>query len=120
MAYRKVNSWRGLKDDLCGEIESGRLGVGDELPSVRSTVAKYGAHHSTVRKAFDELAAQGLITKRKGKCPVVVEGAVEKIRTAQMREFLEVELPNFRARMEALELNWEQLERLSAGLSGGS
>ena len=112
MARVDFNSWSEIRRDLCDAIVEGRLLPGDELPSVRQLVACKKAHHSTVRKALDDMAADGLITKRTAQPPVVTELAAEQILQAQRRYFLEVELPAFRERMIAMSVSWSDLQSL--------
>lgn len=113
MGDKKQNSWRELKEELCQPICTGALAAGEALPSIRSLVASKGAHHSTVRKAYDEMLSDGLIEKRKGLSPIVAKDAAAKLQQAKRREFLEIELPRFRKLMESLDLTWSDLENLS-------
>lgn len=67
-------------------IQSGGLKPGDELPSVRSIASEIAVNPMTVSKAFQRLADDGLIARRRGKAMTVaaqpqrlsaVEGVIE-------------------------------------------
>lgn len=112
MSGANFNSWLDIRAGLCDAIVAGQLSPGDELPSVRMLVACKKAHQSTVRKALDDMAAEGLIIKREGRSPVVAEHAAETVLQARRRYFLEVELPAFRKRMVAMDVTWADLQTL--------
>lgn len=48
------------------DIRDGVLHVGDRLPSTDVLCEKFGVSKITIRRAMDELAAQGLISRRRG------------------------------------------------------
>lgn len=108
------NSWLDIKANIQELIIRDRLADGDELPSVRAVVNEWRAHHTTVRKAYDALAAEGIIMKRSGQRPIVAKDAAEKIRLSQRREFLELELPKLLMRMKELDLAWADLPALAS------
>jgi GntR family transcriptional regulator len=90
-------------------ILTGEYAEGDELPSVRSLSTKLGAYHATIRKAYDDLAADGVISKRTGQPAVVAAGARERLNSLERDRFFANELPSFQARMKLLGLDWDDL-----------
>ena len=59
-------------------IERGVYQPGDRLPSEPELIREYGVSRITVRQAFDELAAEGLIIRRHGKGTYVAEARIEQ------------------------------------------
>lgn len=55
-----------LAQDLRASIESGRLEVGQMIPTESALCAHYGVSRITIRAAIQELSAQGLVNKRAG------------------------------------------------------
>lgn len=109
------NNWEEIKSDICSMISDGRLASGDDLPSVRSLVKERNAHHSTVRKAYDAMASEGLIEKRKNQCAIVTKNAADILRQTDRRRFLEADLPAFQSIMKRLNVTWKDLEVISKG-----
>ncbi|MFH8704666.1 GntR family transcriptional regulator [Streptomyces rubrogriseus] len=56
-----------IADDLVQQIKEQILAPGDQVPSESGLMKKYAASQGTVRKAFAELRATGLIETRHGK-----------------------------------------------------
>ena len=50
-----------IADDLRGQIEAGKYGPGDRLPSNRLMSEQYGVAAETLRQALDVLRGEGLI-----------------------------------------------------------
>jgi len=59
--------YRQIADSLRHDIESGALGVGDQLPSENQLMADYGAARQTVRQAVALLKAEGLVYAERGR-----------------------------------------------------
>ncbi len=55
-----------IKNAIKDEILEGKLSFDEQLPSVRELSAELGVSILTVKKAYDELAAEGFITIRQG------------------------------------------------------
>ncbi|MCP2340405.1 GntR family transcriptional regulator [Actinomadura rupiterrae] len=70
MDRRKV--YVRIADDLRNDIASGRLAVGDPLPSIAQLVERNGAAKATVERALAVLREEGLIQSRQGSPSVVV------------------------------------------------
>jgi GntR family transcriptional repressor for pyruvate dehydrogenase complex len=51
---------------LTAEIQAGRLGVGEKLPTEAELVQQFGVSRSVIREALSRLRTQGLIDSRQG------------------------------------------------------
>lgn len=56
-----VAPWRQILAALRGQIEDGSLAPGDRLPSITALAQEYEVALTTVRKALDQLKAEGLV-----------------------------------------------------------
>ena len=98
-----------LRDTIAAMILEGRVREGDALPSVRSLAAEYGANPLTVAKAYQTFQDEGLVTVRRGVGMFVSEGATERLRDAERREFLDHRWPAVAAQIRRLGLDVEDL-----------
>ena len=62
------------------EIDSGRWGPGDRLPTERELGESFGCSLVTVRRALDELVREGSIVRTRGRGTFVRERAIERAR----------------------------------------
>lgn len=79
-----VPYWRQIRDQFASRIGAGELGPGAPLPSVRQLAAELLVSVITVRKAYDELEAAGLIVSMQGRGSFVAEGAGVASRTDRL------------------------------------
>jgi len=56
-------------------VAAGRLGAGDRLPAARDLAAELRVNFHTVRRAYGELEAEGLLRCEQGRGTFVAEGA---------------------------------------------
>ncbi|MGF1471296.1 MAG: GntR family transcriptional regulator [Rubrobacteraceae bacterium] len=56
-----------LHSELVEQIESGKIGVGDRLPSEADLVRDYNVSRTTARRALDELRRQGVVWREPGR-----------------------------------------------------
>lgn len=101
--------YRQLRDRMVGLILQGAFNEGEAIPSVRSVSADYQINHLTVSKAYQALVDEGLVEKRRGLGMFVVEGAREKILTAEREVFLTQELPRLFQRIKQLGISEQDL-----------
>lgn len=97
--------YRQLKALVAGQIMAGTLTAGDALPSVRTVAASYQLNPLTVSRAFQELADEGVVEKRRGLGMFVLEGAAEALLRRERLRFLEEEWPRILARIAQLGLD---------------
>jgi GntR family transcriptional regulator len=98
-----------LRDRIAAMILDGRVRNGDALPSVRSLAADFGANPLTVAKAYQGFQEEGLVVVKRGVGMFVAEGAAERLRRAERKEFLEQRWPEIAAHMRRLDLDLEDL-----------
>lgn len=101
--------YRQLKERVVAMLLDGELKAGDALPSVRQVAAEFRLNPITVSRAYQELADEALVEKRRGLGMYVVEGAREKLLRSERDRFLKEEWPQVRARIERLGLRPESL-----------
>ncbi|MCZ8165199.1 GntR family transcriptional regulator [Silanimonas sp.] len=101
--------YRQLKERVVAMVLDGELKEGDALPSVRQVAADYQLNPITVSRAYQELADEALVEKRRGLGMYVIDGAREKLLASERERFLKEEWPQVLARIERLGLNPEQL-----------
>jgi GntR family transcriptional regulator len=85
--------YRQLRALAVARILDGVLGEGEPLPSVRNVAAEYRVNPLTVLKAYQELADDGLVEKRRGLGMFVTEGARARLLEGERERFLKDEWP---------------------------
>ena len=103
-----------LKERVVAMMLDGVLKPGDALPSVRQVAADFQLNPITVSRAYQELADESLVEKRRGLGMYVTEGAPEKLLASERERFLREEWPAVLVRIERLGLSAEQLLRGAA------
>ena len=98
-----------LKEHVVAMMLDGVLKPGDALPSVRQVAADFQLNPITVSRAYQELADEALVEKRRGLGMYVTEGAPEKLLASERERFLREEWPAMLVRIERLGLSLEQL-----------
>ncbi len=101
--------YRQLRDRVVAMILEGILKEGDALPSVRNVAAEFRINPLTVLKAYQELADEQLVEKRRGRGMFVNAGARAQLMTAERERFLQQEWPRIRAVIDRLELDEKTL-----------
>ncbi len=101
--------YRQLKERVVAMIIDGELKPGDALPSVRTVAAEYQLNPITVSRAFQELADEGLVEKRRGLGMFVLDGAPQQLLSSERQRFLTEEWPLVRERIERLGLDPAEL-----------
>ena len=107
--------YRQLKERVVAMMLDGLLKPGDALPSVRQVAAEYQLNPITVSRAYQELADEALVEKRRGLGMYVMEGASEKLLASERERFLREEWPLVLERIERLGLSLEKLLRGNGG-----
>jgi GntR family transcriptional regulator len=107
--------YRQLRDRVVAMILDGVLGEGDPLPSVRQVAAEYRLNPITVLKAYQQLADEGLVEKRRGLGLFVRTGAPGLLLAGEREKFLTEDWPRIRATIQRLELTAEELLHEASG-----
>jgi GntR family transcriptional regulator len=110
--------YRQLKERVIAMMLDGVLKPGDALPSVRQVAAEYQLNPITVSRAYQELADEALVEKRRGLGMYVTEEASKKLLTNERERFLKEEWPLVLERIQRLGLSMEDL--LKPAFGGGA
>ncbi|MFD0727228.1 GntR family transcriptional regulator [Lysobacter brunescens] len=101
--------YRQLKDRVIAMMLDGVLKPGDALPSVRQVAAEYQLNPITVSRAYQELADEALVEKRRGLGMYVTEEAAKKLLSSERDRFLREEWPLVLERIQRLGLSMQEL-----------
>ena len=101
--------YRQLRDRGVHMILDGVLKEGDPLPSVRSVAAEFRVNPLTVLKAYQQLADEELVEKRRGLGMFVRTGAREMLLKGEREKFLNEEWPRIAATIERLGIKPKEL-----------
>jgi GntR family transcriptional regulator len=101
--------YRQLRDRVAAMILDKALKDGDPLPSVRVVAADTRINPLTVMKAYQQLADEQLVEKRRGLGLFVTEGAREQLLKAERERFLSEQWPAIRTTIRRLGLTAEEL-----------
>lgn len=110
--------YRQLKERVVAMMLDGVLKPGDALPSVRQVAAEYQLNPITVSRAYQELADEALVEKRRGLGMYVTEEASKKLLASERERFLHEEWPLVLQRIQRLGLSTDDL--LKASGNGGA
>ena len=106
--------YRQLRDRVVAMMLEGVLKEGEPLPSVRQVAAEYRLNPLTVLKAYQQLADEGLVEKRRGLGMFVAPGASKALMKDERSRFLETDWPKIRATIQRLGLSTETLLNTAA------
>lgn len=101
--------YRQLKDRVIAMMLDGIIKPGDALPSVRQVAAEYQLNPITVSRAYQELADDSLVEKRRGLGMFMTEEAALKLRGNERDRFLNDEWPAVLERIRRLGLTLDDL-----------
>ena len=101
--------YRQLKERVIAMMLDAILKPGDALPSVRQVAAEYQLNPITVSRAYQELADEGLVEKRRGLGMFVTGEASRKLRNSERERFLTEEWPAVAERIQRLGLSMQEL-----------
>ena len=110
--------YRQLKERVIAMMLDGLLKPGDPLPSVRQVAAEYQLNPITVSRAYQELADEALVEKRRGLGMYVTEEAARKLLVSERERFLTEEWPQVMERIARLGLKLDEL--MAAGRKEGT
>lgn len=101
--------YRQLRDRVVALILDSVLNEGDPLPSVRNVAAEYRLNPITVLKAYQELADEQLVEKKRGRGMYINVGARDLLLNAERQTFLAEQWPRVHATIRRLGLTPEEL-----------
>lgn len=97
--------YRQLHDRVVAMVIEGVLKEGEALPSVRQVATEYRLNPLTVLKAYQQLADEGLVEKRRGLGMFVAPGASQALLKDERERFLANEWPRVHATIQRLGLS---------------
>jgi GntR family transcriptional regulator len=106
--------YRQLRDRVVHMILDGVLNEGDSLPSVRNVAADYRLNPLTVLKAYQELADEEMVEKRRGLGMFVKTGARDLLLKGERQKFLKEHWPRVHATIRRLGLDPKELLETAA------
>ena len=98
-----------LKERIVAMILDRLLKPGDAVPSVRQVAADYQLNPITVSRAYQELADENVVEKRRGLGMFVTESAPQQLLASERQQFLTHEWPAIVERIQRLGLAWDTL-----------
>ena len=101
--------YRQLKERVVAMLLDGVLKPGDALPSVRQVAAEYQLNPITVSRAYQELADDQIVAKRRGLGMYVTEGAATRLKASERAHFLREEWQLVLERIQRLGLDPPEL-----------
>ena len=101
--------YRQIRGRVVDMILDGLVGEGDALPSVRTVAAEYRVNPLTVLKAYQQLADEALVEKRRGLGLFVNVGAKALLLRGEREKFLSERWPAVRATIRRLGLTRQDL-----------
>jgi len=107
--------YRQLRERVVAMILDGVINEGDPLPSVRNVAAEYRVNPLTVLKAYQQLADEQLVEKRRGLGMFVNAGARSLLLQAERQKFLSEQWPRIHATIQRLGLTPQELLGAAAG-----
>lgn len=107
----KVPIFQQIKELIEKQIVLGIWSEGSALPSVRKVAAEMKINHLTVMKAYQLLADQQLIEKKRGQGMYVLPGAIEKLKTYKKQQFLSQEIPRIVQMLKCIDMPWNDFSK---------
>lgn len=101
--------YRQLRDRVVVMMLEGLLKEGEALPSVRQVATEFRLNPLTVLKAYQQLADEGLVEKRRGLGMFMAPGAGAALLGDERERFLATDWPRIHATIQRLGLSAAQL-----------
>jgi DNA-binding transcriptional regulator YhcF (GntR family) len=108
--------YRQLRDRVVAMILDATIKEGDPLPSVRTVAADYRVNPLTVLKAYQQLADEQIVEKRRGVGMFIKAGVRQQLLRDERQRFLQEEWPGVLATLQRLGLKAADLLN---GMAGG-
>jgi GntR family transcriptional regulator len=101
--------YRQIRDRIVAMIIDGLLAEGDPLPSVRNVATESRVNPLTVLKAYQQLADEQLVEKRRGLGMFINTGARDRLLQGERLRFLSEQWPPIHATIQRLGLTPQDL-----------
>ena len=103
--------FRQIQNQIRTAITTGEIDTGEKLPSIREMAGELKVSVITVKRAYAELEAEGLITTRAGLGSFVAEVDTEKVK-ADLREEFKDEFARILISADAHGINGQELQQI--------
>ncbi len=100
-----VPIYRQIKDRVISAILDGSIKEGESIPSVRTVAVDLQVNPLTVSKAYQELADEGIVERRRGLGMFVPEGLRARLSSSERDGFLKTEWPQIVERIKRLAID---------------
>jgi GntR family transcriptional regulator len=104
-----VPIYRQIKDRIIAAILDGSIKEGDAIPSVRTVAVDLQVNPLTVSKAYQELADDGIVERRRGLGMFVPDGLRARLGNSERDIFLKNEWPQIVERIKRLAIDPAEL-----------
>ena len=107
--------YRQLRDRVIAMILDAEIREGEALPSVRTVAADYRVNPLTVLKAYQQLADEQIVEKRRGVGMFIKMGVRQQLLRDERQRFLKEEWPGVLATLQRLGLSAQDLLGAATG-----
>ena len=98
-----------LKEKIMAAVLDGSINEGEAIPSIRYVSTEYKVNPITVSKAYQALAEDEIVEKRRGLGMFVLDGARDRLLSHEKARFLAEDWPRILDKIKSLELELEEL-----------
>ncbi len=113
MEFRKNQAiYLQIADLIRTNILTGQWSEGDRIISVREMAAQIEVNPNTVMRAYALLQTEDILNNKRGIGFFVIDGAAGRIKDHKRNTFIDGELKPFFQKMELLDIDMEELNRL--------
>lgn len=100
-----------LKNGIKAQIASGELPPGSMLPSIRVAARELGVGIITVKRAYDDLCAEGYLHAEQGRGVFVSDAGKDELSQKNLAEFTQ-KMEELHATATMLRISHEQAEKI--------
>ena len=104
--------YQQIGDQLCEQILTEQLQVGQKIPSVREHAATIGVNQNTIMRTYTELQRAGIIENKRGIGYFVAKDATLIIQKTRKTVFFQNTLPEVIKQIKLLDISKVELKSL--------
>ena len=105
--------YQQIADYVCEQILLQRWKEGERILSVRELGVALEVNPNTVLRAYDFLQSKEIILNKRGVGYFAANDAITQMKGYKKQQFIETELPELVKTMKLLQIDFEELERLT-------
>ena len=110
--------YQQIADYVCEQILLQRWKEGERILSVRELGVTLEVNPNTVLRAYDFLQNKEIILNKRGVGYFAASDAIAQVKLYKKQQFIELELPELVKTMKLLDINFEELKKLTSVSSG--